>query len=100
MKITTTEVSCCKCGFAFWVPAAFQEIREKDHEAFYCPACGVSLYYAEKTDMERCSENVAALKWNVKTLRDENVTLERRRASQQGATTKLRRKLATIRPEE
>jgi len=107
MNIATASISCPECGFVFWVPTAFYKMHLKDHENFYCPACDATLRYLEKTGMERCEEAVDKIRQDVETkqrviqrLKDENAALERRRASQQGATTKLRRKLDKIHKEE
>lgn len=103
MEVPITREPCPNCEFIFWVPTSFYNKRMEDHERFYCPSCRGGIYYPNKTDMEICQEESDRLKYSLRiaetakrsagAARDRT---ERRRISQKGATTRLRRKLAAF----
>ena len=89
----------CACGISWAAPETFMVARENDHETFYCPR-GCSRYFPQKSNLELCQEAKAKLEEQLdnsftvaRRLRRERESIERRRISQKGATTKLRKQL-------
>ena len=94
MEVGMAQESCISCGFAFQVPAAFMANRRRDHKGFYCPACGNSLYYPAKSDLEKMRERAARLERELGRAREEAEYLEHCRRATKGVVTKLQKKLA------
>jgi len=58
IKFEFIELGCC--GFATLLPASFIKARKRDHATFYCPSCGSTRYYPQKSDKEILEEQIKA----------------------------------------
>jgi uncharacterized coiled-coil protein SlyX len=52
--------TCFTCGMTFGFSKSFYDVVKRTHEEFYCPR-GHSQYYSQKTDQEKCKEEIKKL---------------------------------------
>jgi len=88
------------CNREFFVTTAFRNARLKDKNGFYCPYCGNSRVFTNKTEeeilREKLQEKEEQLKRAMTCSRihySERRKLEKALSAQKGVSTRLRKKL-------
>lgn len=62
--------NCTSCSFRFALPEYFIKQRMEDHKSFYCPACGIKMYWPQLSDKERLLREKNKLKSQLQNVQE------------------------------
>lgn len=76
LMIQWVEKSCLYCKAIWAMPESSIKRLKNDHKTFYCPMCGGSHHYPQKTEEEKLKEKLNWCTRRIETEEDEIRELE------------------------
>lgn len=69
VSFTIEEVECCSCGHVIFMTDDFMTRRKRDHNSWYCIACGTNQSWRGESDIDKIRRERDAYKQREETIR-------------------------------